>query len=119
MVENLAAMQLAQHSLTCSLLSRTELAIHGPKGHIICQNLCGLLLSLALVSVSTGGVWYTDANGLEWQQRKLGYQPSYPADSKALATNLYPMTTGGRMLNVYCFYYVVQAKPWTPQVPGF
>jgi hypothetical protein len=39
-------------------------------------------------------VWYTDANGLEWQQRKLGHRPAYSFQDSNIPGNLYPMTTG-------------------------
>jgi hypothetical protein len=42
----------------------------------------------------SGGVWYTDANGLEWQQRRLGYRPSYNFKDNNLPANIYPITTG-------------------------
>jgi len=39
-------------------------------------------------------VWFTDANGLEWQQRLLGYKPTYTTTDTNIPANLYPMTTG-------------------------
>ncbi|KAF8065729.1 alpha-mannosidase [Scenedesmus sp. PABB004] len=47
-------------------------------------------------SLRSGGVWYTDANGREYQQRKRGYRPSFklPASAEALPGNIYPVTTG-------------------------
>lgn len=46
--------------------------------------------------LADGGVFYTDANGREWQQRKTGYRPSYSLAPPALImrANLYPATTG-------------------------
>jgi hypothetical protein len=52
------------------------------------------LFPLFVSSLFTGGVFYTDANGLEWQQRRLGYRPGYSFADTNLPTNLYPMTTG-------------------------
>lgn len=50
--------------------------------------------SLPPTPCPSGGVFYTDANGLEWQQRKLGYRPAYAFSDTNLPANLYPMTTG-------------------------
>jgi hypothetical protein len=48
-----------------------------------------------LIALSAAdGVWYTDANGLEWQQRKLGHRPAYSFQDSNIPGNLYPMTTG-------------------------
>jgi hypothetical protein len=48
-------------------------------------------------SIRSQGVWFTDANGREYQQRLRQYRPSFdlPASSAVLAGNIYPITTGG------------------------
>eukprot|EP00775_Hariotina_reticulata_P001777 gene1777-2113_t len=47
------------------------------------------------------GVWFTDANGREWQQRRPNYRPSYKLQHPAphphrlpLGSNMYPANTG-------------------------
>jgi hypothetical protein len=50
-------------------------------------------------SVKSQGVWYTDANGREYQQRRRDYRPSFKlpagdAGAHRLASNIYPITTG-------------------------
>lgn len=50
-------------------------------------------------SIKSEGLWFTDANGREYQQRKRQYRPSFklPAAAAALASNIYPITTGCRL----------------------
>jgi hypothetical protein len=47
-------------------------------------------------SIQSQGLWFTDANGREYQQRRRQYRPSFslPAGSEQLAGNIYPITTG-------------------------
>jgi hypothetical protein len=46
--------------------------------------------------IKSQGLWFTDANGREYQQRRRQYRPSFdlPASSAELAGNIYPITTG-------------------------
>jgi hypothetical protein len=46
--------------------------------------------------IESQGLWFTDANGREYQQRRRQYRPSFslPAGSEKLAGNIYPITTG-------------------------
>jgi hypothetical protein len=47
-------------------------------------------------TIKSQGLWFTDANGREYQQRRRQYRPSFdlPASSEQLAGNIYPITTG-------------------------
>jgi hypothetical protein len=47
-------------------------------------------------NVKSDGIWFTDANGMEYQQRKRQYRPAFdlPAGSRLLPGNIYPVTTG-------------------------
>jgi hypothetical protein len=50
-------------------------------------------------SIASDGVWFTDANGREYQQRKRQYRPSFrlPSGAAELAGNIFPITTGCRI----------------------
>jgi hypothetical protein len=58
--------------------------------------------------VKSNSVWFTDANGMEYQQRKRQYRPSFqlPIGSRLLPGNIYPITTG-------CY---VQDQQWSMNI---
>lgn len=58
-------------------------------------------------TIASAGVWFTDANGREYQQRKRNYRPAFVGSGvHSLGGNIYPVTTGcyltdaGQSLNI-------------------
>jgi hypothetical protein len=47
-------------------------------------------------AIASDELWFTDANGMEWQQRYRQYRPSYDllSTSQRIPGNIYPVTTG-------------------------
>jgi hypothetical protein len=69
-------------------------------------------MSSTCCACAAGGVWYTDANGLEWQQRRLGYRPAYTFKDTSMPANIYPMTTGRDL--TWCLRTEAQGLSRTP-----
>lgn len=63
-------------------------------------------------SVRSSGLWFTDANGREYQQRRRDYRPAFSfSGNGSVGANLYPTTTGCYLKDAHVSLNIAVDRP--------